>query len=119
MLTEDRETWIGAIENHCIDKYTNIFEIDELQELRVQRFRSAANDNAIDGRGKHVPPVECLLQAHARLKLGTANGGGARVVAELIIALTMPQMFLLYEFFLERFNGEMKKTYSWLKVLLM
>ena len=98
VLTEDRETWIGAIDNHCIDTYTNIFEIDELQELRVQKFRSVANDNAIDGRGKHVPPIECLLQALARLKAGTANGGGSRLVAALIIALTMRQMFLLYEF---------------------
>ena len=75
-----------------------MFGIHELHELRVQRFRSATNDNAIDGKGKHVPPVECLLQARARFKPGIANGGGARVVSELMIALTMSNVFALRAF---------------------
>ena len=67
MLAEDRATWFGAIDNHCIDNYTH----------------------------------------------------GAKVVSELIMALTMPQLFLLYEVFLRRFNGELKRPESWTRVLLM
>ena len=49
----------------------------------------------------------------------TANGGGSSVVAELPMALTTPQMFLLYELFLRSFNGELKRPESWKRVLLM
>ena len=118
-FTEDREEWQKALQRHCEEANTDLEEIKDVQEKRIEYFWKKGNQQFTeDGRNAEIT-VDLVLQARTRLSDNKVNGPEDAIVSEMITRLSMEKIHTIARCFQERFLGLMESPNSWKVVKLV
>ena len=109
----------AILSTFCRAKYFDASETEDASRARLDRYESLAFNEFCNGHPNSVLHWRHFRLAFSRLKTGRAAGGGSPIVPEILKALDISTIFLLFKAFQARMSDiNSEPIESWMKVLI-